>query len=609
MLHPSVRSWLPGRGASLVLGVLVLAGLLAGLTHRPNARADGQNSKKPAGKRQSPNTKGSAAKEPAKLPSLKLTITSKDPDVADTVKVINEKIRAGWTANKVTPAQFVDDYEFIRRATLDIIGRIARPGEIQQYLKDPKDRRRSLLIERLLASQDYPRHWANLWSTWLVTRSGQFGRGAFRDQLSLWLKDQFATNKTYDHIVTKLITARGKNTDTDNGVVNFLLAHLGDPVPEKHVQEEGQFEMVPLTSRITRLFLGIQVQCAQCHSHPFHGVLKQEQFWGVNAFLRQLRRTPPPARRGAAMMASEYTLDDDDSLNSEAVVPYEERNGKIRLTKAAFLPPPGKESGPRLSPKITGVARRQELAKYLIEHESFPRAIVNRMWGQFFGRGFVNPVDDFNDNNQPSHPELLNELASRIKHYNYDLKKLIRWITHSDAYHLSYVANKTNDKAEHETLFSRMVMKAMTPEQLFESLMVSTGAPLSDTAEGKKLRDAWLQKLVANFGDDEGNEVNFNGTVVQALLMMNGDDIHKAITRPGGTVSRAMQNSRGKVPNVINAMYMLTLNRPARPAEMRKIGAMMKLNTLETHAKDSFTARFEDLFWALLNSNEFILNH
>src|SRR5262249_46284242 len=160
----------------------------------------------------------------------------------------------------------------------------------------------------------------------------------------------------------------------------------------------------------------------------------------------------------------------------------------------------------------------------------------------FFGRGFVNPIDDFNDNNQPSNPELLDELAARFKHYDYDLKKLIRWITHSNAYHLSYVANKTNDKSEHETLFARMNMKALTPEQLFESLMTATRAEQAETAKAKKdLRERWLTALIANFGDDEGNEVNFNGTIVQALMMMNGKDINDAISREKkGAVALAM---------------------------------------------------------------------
>ncbi len=207
------------------------------------------------------------------------------------------------------------------------------------------------------------------------------------------------------------------------------------------------------------------------------------------------------------------------------------RNGVILTAPAEFLPSSGEEKhGVRLPAGMKGVQRREKLAEFIIDHPQFPKAIVNRMWGVFFGRGFVNPIDDFNDQNQPSNPELLDELAARFKHYNYDLKRLIRWICNSDPYNLSCVANKSNDKPEHEALFSRMIMKAMSPEQLFESLMVATKAEATESKTIKKdLKDKWLGTLISNFGDDEGNEVNFNGTVVQALLMMNGKDINDAI--------------------------------------------------------------------------------
>ncbi len=225
------------------------------------------------------------------------------------------------------------------------------------------------------------------------------------------------------------------------------------------------------------------------------------------------------------------SLSDDENVNADAEVGFEMRNGKDKLCHAEFLASAGKDRGPRLDITKRGVARREELARFLVEHDMFSKALVNRMWGLFLGRGFVNPIDDFNDNNQPSNPDLLNDLSERFKHYNYDFKKLIRWITHSNAYHLSYVANKTNDKAEHETLFSRMIMKSLSPEQLFESLMMATRAEQAENAKDKKaLRDKWLTALIANFGDDEGNEVNFNGTIVQALMMMNGKEINDAIS-------------------------------------------------------------------------------
>src|SRR5262249_48394075 len=144
----------------------------------------------------------------------------------------------------------------------------------------------------------------------------------------------------YNDMVHDLITATGKNTDRDKGAVNFILAHLGEEIPKDKWNEEGQFTMVPVTSRITRLFLGIQTQCTQCHDHPFDNNLTQQQFWGINAYLRQVTRDPPPMRMRNNNRDSKapLTLTDDANVNAEAVVYYEKvKNSLVKQTKAAFL--------------------------------------------------------------------------------------------------------------------------------------------------------------------------------------------------------------------------------------------------------------------------------
>jgi hypothetical protein len=621
MIHADVRGWRLGRGQSLVLGLLFLAGVCC-LFQVTGVSAQTEKSEKTDKKGKGVVGKGIDAPVPVPA-ALKIGIVSKDPDVPEMVGAINSKLEASWKANKIVPSVYADDYEFIRRVTLDIVGRIATTKEVADFFAPvdpitkasvPPEMRRSRYIEYLLKHEDYARHWANLWSNWLLTRAGAFGRGMYKDQMTVWLEDQFAQNKSYSALVTGLLTAKGENTK--NGAVNYVLAHVGDPIrvernaeeSRKRVQEEGHFEMVPLTSRMTRLFLATQIQCAQCHPHPFSNSIKQEHFWRINAFLRQVNRVGNPAMMRNMAPTAPLTLVDDESVNPDAKVYYETRAGKFYNKQAEFLPTPGQDRGPKLDPNIKGVGRREELAKHLIEHDMFPKAAVNRMWGLFFGRGFVNPVDDFNDNNQPVHPELLDEVAGRFKHYNYDLKKLIRWITHSNAYNLSYVANKTNDKPEHETQFSRMLLKALSPEQLFESLMIATKAENSMSAEEKKKqRDSWLRNLISNFGDDEGNEVNFNGTIVQALMMMNGEDINKAISRPdNGTVALAMKS--GKSPDfLIRELYLTALNRPPSKKEMSLVAQRIAL--VKMADKDTPAAKFQDLFWALLNSNEFLLNH
>src|SRR5579884_479088 len=584
------------RSVVQLLGGALLLGLVFGVT----ATGPAQNPKA----RPDPNPKGTTEAAHTAFPHLSLA--AKGAEVADMVKAINDKLEAGWKANNVTPASYCTDYEFIRRASVDIIGRIATPQEIDQFLKDPPETRRSLLIERLLASEDYPQHWADVWTVWLLSRSGVFGHGPYHDDLNRWLKDQFAQNRPYNELVTDLLTATGANKD--NGAVVFILAHLGDQMPPPRRAEEGHFDMVPITSRITRLFLGTQVQCAQCHDHPFYNNIKQDHFWGVNAFLRQVEREGnPPQERMRNMQYPPLKLMDNPSTNPKAVAFYEKRNGVIKLTKAEFLPSGEEKRGSRLDPAKVGVDRRAELAKFVTGHEMFPKAFVNRMWGTFFGRGFVNPVDDFNDNNPNSNPELLDALAGAFKNYGYDQKKLIRWMCNSHAYNLSVVANKTNDKVEKEVLFSRMIVKAMSPEQLFESLQTATKSEDNKKAKAEN-RDRWLESLVANFGDDEGNEVNFNGTVVQALMMMNGQDINEAVTRKDGTVDQAAR--RGNPDAIIRELFLTTLNRPPKPAEVALIKERMALRPqFQKMDIDKPIAKYQDLFWALLNSNEFLLNH
>ena len=586
MAHAIARDWRPGRVLALTVGLVLAAGVL--VTTSPA---------------QAPKTTPPAKKDPKKdkpAPPRTRAITLPSDtanDVREMVGVINTKLEAAWKENNLTPSANANDYEFIRRASLDILGRIAKPQEIAQFLKDPKDTRRTKLIDRLLSNPDYPRHWANVWSNWLLSRAGTFGRGTYHEQMATWLEDQFAQNKPYHDIVRELLTAKGKNTD--NGAVNFILAHVGEAEPANRRRENGQFQMVPITSRVSRLFLGIQTQCTQCHDHPFDANLKQEHFWGINVFLRQVARDgTPPNMRQRDMGYPALTLKEDDRANGDGVIAFEKRNGVFRETKARFF----EEKDLKLGKTAN---RREELARLILESDSFPKAIVNRMWSVFFGKGFCNPIDDFNEQNQVANPELLAELGKKFKHYGYDLKKLIRWMCNSEAYSLSVVANKTNDKVEHEVFFSRMLLKALSPEQIFESLMVATQSEQAKDAK-KQQMDRWLGSLVQTFGDDEGNEVSFNGTVVQALIMMNGQDINEAISRDKGTVSWALTKGRTWRP-AINDLYLAALNRPVGNQEFLRI--LQKMRLRPGFRDKNPRAPLEDMLWALLNSNEFMLNH
>jgi hypothetical protein len=372
-----------------------------------------------------------------------------------------------------------------------------------------------------------------------------------------------------------------------------------------------------VTSRTIRLFLGYQIQCTQCHNHPFNQDWQQKHFWGVNAFFRQTERIgTPQGMKKKDMPTSVMTLTDNIEFNKRGIIYYEKRNGVYLPSEPIFL------DGTKL-PRDGKSSRREELSRYLTSHSNFPKAYVNRMWGHFFSRG-VNEkpaVDDFGEHNPVVQDELLDKVAEMFAGSGgYNPKNMIRWITASDAYQLKAVANEKNDKPEDEVYFSRQMLKAMSPEQLFDSLQAATQPNAKrDSDEAKKVRADWMRKLTTNFGDDEGNESTYSGTVVQALLMMNGREINAALTAPGGTLETAKKKG-GKA--AVDHLFLATLNRPATAKEHTQLEAASRLKAVKVPpppkgtkpvkggpATDDATAKLTDILWALLNCNEFILNH
>jgi hypothetical protein len=533
--------------------------------------------------------------------------------IEEPTKNINKRLNEKWEENKIKAADRCDDYTFIRRATLDVIGRIPKVPEIELYMKDPQSVRRGMLVDRLLKSPEYQQNWATIWTWWLMTRTGD---RLYRDQIHLWLEELFEQDSvSIKDMAEKLITATGKTND--NGAVNYILANLGGSTTPGGrrgmnadnpavLKKSGQFDMVPVTSRTVRLFLGYQIQCTQCHDHPFNAEWKQKNFWGVNAFFRQTERVGAPAMmRKKGMPSSIMTLKDNTVFNEKGIIFFEKRNGVFLPSEAVFLDGTRLPKGTKVSSE--GMSRRQELSKYLTGHKNFTRAYVNRMWAHLFSRGMNSkPVaDDFGEHNEVVHEELLTELGDAFKEGNYDPKKLIKWVTASEAYNLKVTANKSNDQPEAEPYVSRMMLKAMAPEQLLESLLIATQpAVAKDDEANRKFKEDWMRRLTVNFGDDEGNELTYNGTIVQALLMMNGRDINAALGANSGTVQAAMKKK--SYGPMLDYLFLATLSRPATRKEHAQIGQKLMLRGAKDTEK---SAPLQDVFWALLNCNEFILNH
>lgn len=608
-----------GRLIALMVGMALTYVLVAGVT--VEAQAPKKVDPKKTAPAVDPKAKtpiGKVKDEPPRkeVPAVEPLVTLHQ------VMEMNKHIEKGWADNKLKAAPLCSDYEFIRRASLDIIGRIATVTEIEQFMKDPPQSRRGALIDRLLESDEYADNWANIWTTWLMTRSGQ---KLYHEQMQVWLAEQFAKkDAAWDKIVYQLLTATGENND--NGAVNFILSHLGEPTPQPRIQEEGPFQYVPITSRTTRLFLGLQTQCTQCHDHPFNPQWKQKHFWGTNAFFRQVQRDGQPMMMGGnqrGMVAPKLGLRDNDAFNTQNAVFYETRKAVVLSTRAVFLD--GKKYDAKKKIEVTDedgkktmreATRREQLGELVVNHESFPKAYVNRMWAHFFGRSMTvnaKDFDDFGEHNAETHPEMLAFMADEFKKSKFDPKQVVRWICNSKPYNLSCTANETNDKPDAEPFYSRMLLKAMSPEQLFSSIWISTydnpHAKVRKSADEKKrLKEAWMNNLIVNFGDDEGNEANFNGTVVQALMLMNGNEINNAISDKDGPVEAAIakaMRSKGAAV-VMDELFLATLNRRPNSREMKQIDIDMRPVLVK---EKNPSAPWQDLFWALLNSSEFILNH
>lgn len=527
---------------------------------------------------------------------------------AEIIAKINEFLRQYWKDNDVTPSDRADDGEYARRASLDIVGHIPSFSRLMQFLSDNSPDNRSRLVDELLDDPDYAEHYSTIWGNLLIGRANN--RRINRGELERWLKQQFEKNAPYDRIAFDLISAEGESAR--NGAVAFLGAHLNE-------------NAVPATAITARVFLGMQVQCTQCHNHPFND-WKQSQFWGMNAFFRGTRR-----QGAGGNQRDEFTLTDNPA---EGIIFFEKRSGLMEAITRQFVDGTPVDS-------TSSEAPRHQLAKLVTDPTKpfLANAIVNRMWAHYIGAGFTKPIDDMGPHNPPCNPELVNYLATEFRTAGYDLKRLTRWIAASETYNLTsrgHAGNKADDPASGATpLFSRMYVKPFTAEQLYDSLLVATEAHKSgrNYEQSERQRNDWLGQFVRTFGTDENDEsTDFNGTVPQALVMMNGDLIRNAISgEPGSFLRRVLEgtalkgdegsskakssrvpaNSRQMsvkftkgIPGKIEVLYLTALARKPTSAEMAAFD-----KTFHSSGDRDPIHGLQDVFWALLNSNEFIINH
>jgi len=509
------------------------------------------------------------------------------------VALIDEEIQSRWSELGIEPSERADDAEWMRRVYLDIAGRVPTIREAETFLGNRREQKRETLIDELLSDSGYVRNLTTKWTNLLIGRSpnSRVNRGA----LEKFLRLSFAGNRPWNEIVFELISAEGSNVE--NGATNFLIAHLNN-------------DATPATAVCSRLFLGRQVHCNQCHNNPFDDS-KQVAFWELNSFFQQ---TTSVSRQRRDPVTGQVLGSFTELVTQDAGGPtyFETQSGLMRVAYPRFNHQdvdPGVETN-----------RRRELARLMTsgEQPQLAAAFVNRMWEHFFGIGFTRSVDDMGPHSPASHPELLGGLSEQFIQSGYDIKQLVRWMCRSQAYQLSSRISKSNERDDPSQsdlpAFSRMSVRTMTAEQTYDSLLTATKAHLVgavDWTEAEKNRQQWLQQFVVTFQTDENDEsMAFEGSIGNALSLMNGPLIEKALETSAGSFLGEVVRQKGTEVEKIRLLCLATLSRSPSPAEITSMKKLLRPAVLSSRqGKDLLVESYQDLFWALLNSNEFASIH
>jgi hypothetical protein len=498
---------------------------------------------------------------------------------------IDELIAARWKEKEVTPAPLADDATFMRRLSLDLTGRTPRVADLRGFLDDKTPDKRRLLVERLLKHDHYVAHFTTTWTALFVPPSPtQQNRNAFG--FDRWVEKQVRENVPYDVMVRELLTTPVNNRLPVRG------GGPGQPNPGQlspiGFYQAQQNKAEDLAASTARLFLGVRIECAQCHHHPF-SEWKKEQFWAYAAFFAGVQRPQVRNAQGRLQLAPA------DPFARAIKIGTSEK-----LIEAKFLD--GKQPQWR-----DQVESRVNLAEWVTAPDNpyFARTAVNRLWGHFFGVGLIDPVDDEPTEESPiSHPKLLEELTRQFVANNHDVKYLIRAITFSQTYQRSSV--RTHASQDDPRTFARMAVKGLTPEQLFDSLAQATGYR-DVQPDGRVVINAASPRgqFLAKFASQE-RRTEYQTSILQALSLMNGKLTADVTSlERAGTLAAVADSPFLSTEQKVEALYLAALSRLPRQVERDRLVTYVNSGG----PRGDRAAALGDVFWALLNSPEFILNH
>ncbi|MCA9013929.1 MAG: DUF1549 domain-containing protein [Planctomycetaceae bacterium] len=516
------------------------------------------------------------------------------PNLPQPENFIDQHVFAKLAVLGLPPSPLCDDSTFLRRVTLDITGRIPTLEQTQAFLSDQKPDKRARKIDELLDSPGYADLFASKWAGILRNKAGGNLEQVARETFGFhsWIRTSLSANKPYNEFVTELITARGK--PGTNPAVSWYRA-VQDPKDQM--------------SDIAQVFLGVRIQCAQCHHHPYEK-WSQDDFYGFQAFFTTLARKEV------------YKLPEDDIVYHKRIVAVAKNPNTNQELKPTPLDGDALEIPAQRDPRI-------DLANWVCAPENpfFAKMLVNRYWKHFLGRGLVEPEDDIRVTNPATHPELLDQLAESFVKSNYDLKAVCRTICNSRTYQLSSFPNKYN--LDDDQNYARYYPRRLSAEIMLDAMNDAAGAKNNFNHQPVGVRAVALPDDSANvesfflrvFGRPQMDtacecERTANADLAQSLHLINSDTIQQLLSAPDG---RALLLARDKSKDDrthITELYLLTLSRPPAQDELEtglahlaKKRTQSKADPQKLSLEQAEREAYEDIIWVVINTKEFLFNH
>jgi hypothetical protein len=498
--------------------------------------------------------------------------------------VVDKHTHAKWKELGIVPSDLASDEQFLRRVTIDITGTLPTPDQVRSFMADPDPNKRDKLVDRLLDTPEYAYYFANKWADVLrIKRRGQpgraFGTFAFHD----WIRQAIAADMPYSQFAREILAASGDEAQSPPTV---WYKEVGSP--EQFVDDVAQ------------VFLGLRMACAQCHHHPYEK-WSQDDYWGLAAFYGRIGRKQTQQPGGLANQQNIQTI----IFNRPAGNVINKKTGKPADLKPLDVAPVvvGSEDDPR-----------HKLVDWMVDAKNpfFARAVANRYWAHFFGRGIVDPIDDMRVTNPATNPDLLDALAKELIDSNFSLKHLIKTIVKSRTYQLSAIPNEWNKHDKQS--YARFYPRRMVAEVLYDAVNQVTNSPSAfnglpqDKLAPKRAimlpDDGFTSYFLEVFG--KPNRISAcecervgEANLAQALHLLNSDEIQNKLARAGGRADLLAQDKRPDAEKVTE-MFLWALGRPPSPEHLQ-----IALSHIERHAKQKQVA-YQNLLWVLINTKEFV---